>query len=180
MITLALEFKDGSGGYSQSPLNYKQVARQGNFAIYQRFYVDGHPKDFEVIKIKVLPKGTSQKFPNGNVKVTEDDEEKYPTTSSWGKMGWTFGNLTAAQGKMETLLNNHEEDTEENDSVKTDVVVDGTTYFTIKQYSEQHNIPYVNANLLIKEMLEKGSVKFVGEKHLNAKGKASKIYTKTT
>jgi hypothetical protein len=174
MIILPLEFKDGSGGYSAAPLTYKQVARKGNIAVYQRFYDDGKPKDFETIVVKILPKGTKI-FD----KITEDDEEKYPGTATWGRLAWSFGNQSAAVSKMEEMVKG---DTfgEKEKVPELDVVVDGVKYFTVTQFATNNNVPYINAANMIKELLEKGSVKLIGEKHLNPKGKASKIYTKTS
>jgi hypothetical protein len=176
MITLPLEFKDGSGGYSQAPgpLNYKQVARKDNIAVYQRFYIDGRPKDFETVVIKVVPKGTVIfKAPP-----SLDDEERYPSTGQWGKLGFSYRNQDAATEKMETLLaSGNFEETSEEEQAEMNVVVDGIGYFTVKQYAENNKLTYIDASVEIKKKVEGGSIKFVGEKRLNPKGKASKIFS---
>jgi len=174
MKTLPTEFVSGEGGYSAAPLTYKQVVREGLLAIYQRFYEDGKPKDFEVVKLRVIPAGTAIFGQPPSI----EDEERYAVTSSWGKCGWSFSHLIPAQNKFIDLKNDLVNDAE-NEAASTDVEVDGVKYFTVGQYATNHNMPYVNANLIIKELITKGSVKFIGEKRLNAKGKSSRIYSTT-
>jgi hypothetical protein len=182
MKTLPLEFKDGTGGYSAAPLNYKQVKREGQYAIYQRFYADGRPKDFEVIHIKVLPKG-HRIFQ----KVLDDDEEMYPSTSSWGRWGWSCGTLSHATLKMTAVMKGKidvvidpDADTAESEPVEdalAGIEVTGDTYFTIAQFGEKHSLSYVDARLKVLELIEKNQAKLVGEKRLHAKGKPSKVYS---
>lgn len=172
MITLPTEFVDGSNGFSQAPgpLTYKQIKREGNVAVYQRFYVDGRPKDFETIIIKVHPKGKVV-----YQKMYEDDTEYYPTASVWGKTGWSYGNLKAAEKKMTEVLNGISDEDPENADFTGEV--DGVKYFTVAQFAEKNHLSYVDARLTIVENMKNSKVECVGEKRLNAKGKKSKIYT---
>ena len=172
MITLPKEFVDGSNGYSQSPgpLTYKQVVREGNVAIYQRFYVDGRPKDFETIIIKVHPKGKVV-----YQKTYEDDTEYYPSASVWGKSGWSYGNLKGAENKMLAILSGQSDEAPESAEFGGDV--DGVKYFTIAQFSEHRNLSYVDGRLSLLKLVDEHKIECVGEKRLHAKGKKSKIYT---
>lgn len=181
MKTLPIEFKDGSGGYSAAPLTYKQVRREGHIAIYQRFYADGRPKDYELIIIKVLPKG-HRIFQ----KVLEDDEEQYPSTSAWGKRGWSCS-LHSAMTRMKSLLegkidvaaspDDNLEVEPEVENPLADVEVNGDTYFTVNQFGEKNGLSYVDARLKVLELISQNKVKLVGEKRLHAKGKPSKVYS---
>lgn len=168
MKTLPLQFKSGEGGYSASPLTYNQIIRNEDYAIYQRLDENGKTKDFEVIAIRIIPAGTAI----FGQPPTIEDEEKYAVTSSWGRCGWTFKNLGSAQNKYNELISQSVKE----DVTETNVDVDGVKYFTVGQYATNNNIPYVNANIIVKELLAKGTIKFIGEKRLNAKGKASKIF----
>ena len=81
-----------------SRFQYVQVERRENVALYtQTHKASGHVR-YEVIKIKIQAEHT---WPNG---VTTPEKEAYPGSGSWGRDGWTFFALTAAQQKMGELL----------------------------------------------------------------------------
>ena len=177
MITLETEFTSGSGGFIP-PLKYKQLQRNGIYAMYQRFNPDGVVKDIEVIVINTVPKGTIQKFPGGVVKVTEDDAEHYATTSFWGKKGWSFHGINAIQGataKLNELVNEPNKTPTIGGALTIPVVE-----FTTKELSELNKIDYASAVIFIKEQLGSGAIKFVREERRNVKGKASKVFSKTS
>jgi hypothetical protein len=102
MKTLQTEFISGDGGFSANPLTYKQLARNQNYAIYERSR-DGEVKDYEVFKIRILPKG-HKIF----AKILEDDEEQYPSTGQFGVSAWSFGGkfgLERAMNRYKSLNN---------------------------------------------------------------------------
>jgi hypothetical protein len=105
MIILETSFESGAGGYSQSPLKYVQVVRNEKFAVYQRFYNDDRPKDFEVFRITILKEGTKV----FNNTITEDTEQ-YPSNERFGKTAWTFDTLELAMARYNKLI---AEDTEQ-------------------------------------------------------------------
>lgn len=181
MISLETTFISGDGGYSQSPgpLTYKQVARTDSVAVYQRFYADGRPKDFEVFRIRVTPKGTEQKFPNGVVKVVEDDTEHYPSTGQFGKIAWSFGNEIAAMRRFEQLCKQVDAAEEEDESTPVKAIIVPVGEFTVGEFAEKNNMSYAQACLLVKA---DKNIQFVREERRNARGKASKLYAavKTT
>ena len=123
MITLSTTFTSGVGGFSAEPLTYTQVAREGNIAVFQRTTIHGRVKDFEVIDIKIVPKGTSI----FNAPPSLDDEERYPSTGQWGTHGFSFYNKGAALAKMKELLGDVKEKVAEID-------VTNIKFFTIKRY----------------------------------------------
>jgi len=179
MIKLETEFVSGAGGFTQAPgpLTYKQVIRSDTAAVYQRFYADGEPKDFETFYIRVEPKGKINKFPNGTTTTLEDDTENYPSTGQFGRVAWSFGNKGAAINKYEEICKQVVDDAEEeaNPSVKKEFTIP-VGEFTIKNFAEKNSVNYIKATLWMKEAITNGSVKCIGEKHLHARGKASKIF----
>ena len=185
MIILEKEFVSGEGGYSASPgpLTYKQVAREGKFAIYQRFYVDGSPKDFEVVVIRTIPKGTVSTFPAPKgqtekiIKISESDEEHYAVTSSWGRCGWSYHGKNALNGakqKFAELCKDFKmEESGETEPVAAIIIPEGR--WTTKEFGEKNGIDYAEAVKWIKENLD---IKIValGEERRNVKGPMSKVF----
>jgi len=188
MIKLETTFVSGEGGFSTSPgpLTYKQLARTDSVAVYQRFYADGRPKDFETFIIKVDPKGKEQKFPGGVVKVVEDDTEKYPSASQFGRIAWSFHNEGAAMDRFERLCKQADvaeaEENEPSEPAKAITVPIGE--FSTKELAEANGIEYPVAFLWIKTALGETppKIQFLREERRAAKGKPSKIYAavKTT
>ena len=178
MITLETNFVSGDGGFASDPLTYRQLKRTAKVALYERSR-DGKVKDYEVFIIKIEPKGKISKFPNGVVKVAEDDKEKYPSTGQFGFVAWSFGGLSAAEQRFEKLdkEENLPEDEEES-SVKEIVIPLGE--FTIGEMATKNEVPYSQAFLFIKAGVEKNEIKFLREERRAAKGKPSKIYAKTS
>lgn len=185
MITLETEFKSGEGGFSTDPLTYKQIKRNGNLALYERSR-EGKAYDYELILITVVPKGTVQKFPNGVIKVIEDDTEHYPSTGAFGKKAWALGfNRESAEKYFEERLAKRDfiatdepaietEIAEEETPVPVSVKVDGE--FSTKEYAEKNKMDYPTAYLTIKAGLANGTIKFVREERRNTKGKATRLF----
>jgi hypothetical protein len=97
MKQLATEFKDGTGGFIPQ-LDYKQLKRVGNLAIYSRSR-HGKVFDYEVIRIIVVKAGT-QVF----AQVREEDEESYPGCAMFGRRAWSCANLSRAMSKFHEQL----------------------------------------------------------------------------
>ena len=91
MQILERELEDGR-------FKYVQVERQENVALYTQTHKASGTIRYEVIKIKIQPEHT---WPTG---VVTPEKEAYPGSGSWGRDGWTFFALTAAQQKMGELL----------------------------------------------------------------------------
>ena len=187
MKQLDTEFVSGIDGFSATPLTYKQIVRNANYAIYQRSR-DGVVKDYEVIKIRVLKQGT-QIFQN----IIEEDTEQYAVTSSWGRCGWSFGNLTAAQNKYIDLTNaqNAIEEVEGYDvnapvkrgrtaKVRAEVTYPTTDKWTVSDILTI-NLDYdrPTISLFLKKQIENNKVKLVGhaEKSDGQRGKPANIYS---
>ena len=182
MIKLEETFTSAAGGFAGEPLNYKQLIRSDKAAVYERSR-DGIVKDLEVIKIRIVPAGTVQKFPNGVTKTTTEDEEIYATTSLWGKIGFSFKNKQAAINKFNELNTAQAvKDEDETNEVETPTHTNTTfifpATFSIKDFAEKNNCEYITASLFVKEQIGNGSVKQIGEERRAAKGPMTKIYSK--
>ena len=171
MITLATDFVSGVDGFIP-PLTYKQIVRSNKVAVYQRFTKDGIFKDFETIVIRIIPKGTSI----FNQPPTEEDAEKYAVTSSWGKTGFSFKNLLAAQEKMKELeLKDIQEEKDETEIVFQ--IPNGL--FSTNELAQFNKVAYPEASLFLKEKLLNNSIRFVRSERRQAKGKETNLYEKT-
>jgi hypothetical protein len=129
MKTLETQFVSGDGGFGATPLTYNQVARDGNFAIYERSR-SGKVKDFEVINIRILKAGTKI-----FQQTVAEDTERYPGTSQFGSYAWSFTSLGAAQTKLAKLV-------AERDEVKVEKkkeVVDGDGF--MEALTAKMNLP---------------------------------------
>lgn len=195
MIKLETEFVSGVGGFSATPLTYKQVVRNDSFAVYERSYA-GRIKDYETIIIKVNPKG----FQIFDGKPLEDDTEVYPSTGQFGFKAWSYGNKGAAIHRFIELTNESvkpEDDGNEvepvGDAPVTDAVVTGhrgrkpkerhelqipVGEFSIKEMNELNQSEYQDSLFFINEQITKGTIKYLRDERRNAKGKPSRIFAK--
>jgi len=171
MIKLETTFVSGEGGYSADPLTYTQLARTETTAIYERSR-NGKRFDYEVFRIRILPKGTKIfKI------ITEDDQEKYPGTSQFGLIAWSFNHRTHAMKRYEKLTKEAEDKANGVEEEEKALVIP-VKEFTIGEFAEQNGMAYANAFIFIKGAVEAGSVKFIKEERRSIRGKASKIYAK--
>ena len=169
MIFLKKQFSSGAGGFSQEPLTYTLITRNNIAAVYERSR-NGKIRDYEVFKIKVIPKGTVI----FNSVPSSDDEERYPSTGDFGKIAWSFHGQCAKDAAIKKF---HEisELKEKNPKIKTWQIPDKD--FTINDVAALNNSNYISASNFVKENLNK-TLAFAYEKRLNVKGKASKFYKK--
>ncbi len=160
MIKLETDLVKGSGGIR---LQYKQLERKGDVALYQRFKLDGKPFDYEVIIIKT-------KFDPE----LGDEKEEYAPSSSWGRLGWSHVSLEAAKKRFEKTCQ------KQDPNYKEPVIEFVLPFkeFSTKELAEHNHVTYVDAVKFIKLGLEGGSVKFVREERRNVRGKATKLYSK--
>jgi len=198
MKTLETTFVSAAGGFANEPLTYTQITRTQKFAVYQRER-DGVIKDYEVFEIKIDPKGKVQKFPNGSIKVVEDDTEKYASTNQFGRIAWSFKNRGGALHRFNELCNPqlaaailvNEEDTdpvEQTAPVATGrrgrakgerpLLVVGEGEFSCKELAAANNVEYPVAVVFIREAIEAGTLKFVRSERRQAKGKETNLYSK--
>jgi hypothetical protein len=152
------------------------VNRNPKVAIYKRTVKSsGQVEGYEVFKVNYEEKGKVYKFPNGTTRTLEDDKEKYPASSQFGMSAWSTMTYERACQIFDRLTAEAAE--KANPSVKAAIVIpDGE--FTVGELAEKNKIDYAPAFLFIKAALVEGSVKFLREEKRNARGKASKIYTK--
>jgi len=183
MIKLEETFTSAAGGFGNEPLTYTQIIRSDKAAVYERSR-DGIIKDYEAIKIRIVPAGTIQKFPNGVTKTTAEDEEIYATTSLWGKIGFSFLNKTAAINKFNELnATQAVKDDEETIEVETPTHSNTTFIFPIgkfstKELAEANSCEYITASMFIKQAVNGGSIKSAGSERRQAKGKMTNLFEK--
>lgn len=184
MILLEKEFVSGEAGFSANPRRYTQVKRNESAAIYAVSVANsGHLTGYEVFKIKVDPKG-KQIF----AKVVEDDTEKYPSTSDFGRSAWFVINMERANEYFDQITQKAIEVSEEtvNDESPEVIRTDykgptfnfPTTEFSVNDLAEFNKAQYPQAYLFVKDALAKGSIKYVRDERRAAKGKPTKIYVK--
>lgn len=166
MKTLEKVFISGVGGFSSNPLTYTQIVRKGQYAVYERA-VDGKIKDWEVIYIKVVPKGT-----NIFGTISTEDVEFYPSTGGWGKHGFSFHGKYGKESAIEKFERLIKEKPLE--MAQKDILIP-LKEFTTTDLAHFNNINYTNAAKFIKEQINLGQIKFLREQK-NVKGKPSKIY----
>jgi hypothetical protein len=70
---------------------YTQVEREGDIAIYRQTHKAGAVDRYEVVRIRVEKEHV---WPNGDI---SPERETYPGSNAWGRYGWTFFTLDAAQ-----------------------------------------------------------------------------------
>jgi len=191
MIKLETEFVSSAGGFGSNPLAYKQLKRTDTVAIYERSHEDGRVLDFEVFIIKIDPKGKVSTFPNGTIKILEDDTEHYPTICQWGHIAWSSPTLEEALKRFENIVNpitvfvsqpkhikppTKKENHNMHTNNETISIPDGE--FSTKELMAANSTTYPNAVVLIKVAIAKGTIKFVREERRSIKGPLTKLYVK--
>lgn len=78
----------------------KESTKNGNVYIYRRDRMDGKLHMYEVIVPKFMKAGT-EIFGA----VYDEDQERYPGSSSWGRNGWDFPRRELAEKKFEQIVN---------------------------------------------------------------------------
>lgn len=76
---------------------YTQVSRDGDIAIYRQKHKEGSAERFEVI---VVQHHEEDSLPSGRV---QEAGEYYPSSSQWGRAGWTHFTLAQAQAQASAL-----------------------------------------------------------------------------
>jgi hypothetical protein len=97
MKTLELSFTanvDKTGS-----MQFNQVKRDGNVALYERKYPDGRTHSFEVFEVKTIKAGA--KLPNGEV--VAEDYERYPGSAAFGKSAYSVNSQERADVRFEQL-----------------------------------------------------------------------------
>lgn len=186
MIELEKQFVSGAGGLSTAPRLYTQVKRTAKVAMYHRtIESNGKHEGYEVFMVDVIPKGKVSEFPDavnkagktieGVKKISEDDEEHYPSCGQFGIIAWFVITPERADQLFDEL--NAEVEAKLNPAPEKLILVPDTE-FTIGEFAKTNAIDYPHAFLFIKEAVANNSVKFVREERRAARGKPSKIYVK--
>lgn len=135
---------------------FRQMRKSDGVAMYQRIYLDGRIKGYEVFIIKTIKAGTA--LPGG--KSVAEDYEQYPGAAQWGKTAWSPGSEAAADEKFDALVKRLRSDVgqpkrrgRKATAATTFVVPSGQ--FTMKMLIEQTGMTqpvlYIRLQKLIKE-----------------------------
>jgi hypothetical protein len=102
--------------FADRTFQYEQIAREGMVAIYTQTHTASGAVRYETVRLHIQAAHT---WPNGQ---TTPEKEAYPASTAWGRQGWTFFELGAAQAHMQTLLTQEvdEGDTTTPDEVETE------------------------------------------------------------
>ena len=84
--------------FADRTFQYDQIAREGMVAIYTQTHTASGVVRYETVRLHIQAAHT---WPNGQ---TTPEKEAYPSSAAWGRRGWTFFALSAAQAHMQTLL----------------------------------------------------------------------------
>lgn len=87
--------------FDKNNFHHRQIHRDGQFAIYERYWIpsEGEHKHWEVIKIL---KQNARTFPNGT---HYPEQEAYPSDNTWGTYGFTCTSKEAAYKRLESMMN---------------------------------------------------------------------------
>lgn len=85
--------------FKKNNFHHKQIHREGNLAVYERYWTPSEEphKHYEVIKIQHKKERT---FPNGT---TYPECEAYPSDAHWGTYGFTCLTKDQAYNRLERL-----------------------------------------------------------------------------
>jgi hypothetical protein len=84
--------------FTERGFQYTQLAREGMVAIYTQTHTASGTIRYETVRLHIQAEHT---WPNGT---TTPEKEAYPSSTSWGRRGWTFFTVAEAQPQMQALL----------------------------------------------------------------------------
>lgn len=148
---------------------FTQLSRIGNVAVYRRNKVDnGKCFGWETIVIKTVKAGTV--YAEG-ADPTESDTESYPGGKSFGRLGWHYPSLGAANFKLEELTK---------EEVKPETVggyLVPAIEFTFGEFASANKLPIDKGTAtIIQNLLRDKSLKLVRTEVRN--GKSAQIFGK--
>jgi len=91
VVPIALTFR-------KDDFDYKQIAREGELAIYEQRWYDSESVAYEVVYIYVRPAGI-----NPWTQEWHPAQEAYPGNSEWGQSAWTYTDLDRAYAAFREL-----------------------------------------------------------------------------
>lgn len=97
-------YKPLESDFQRGGFNYKQIAREGDVAVYEQTWRDGSEPSvcYEVIRIR---RHTGKEIKGQWV----DPSEFYPSATEWGKFGFTLTDKDAAFAKLRELASHDKE-----------------------------------------------------------------------
>ena len=89
--------------FEDRTFTYTQLSREGMIALYSQTHKASQHVRYEVIKLSVAKEHT---WPAGN---TTPEHEAYPSSSAWGRDGFTFFTRDAAETHMRRWVTDRQE-----------------------------------------------------------------------
>lgn len=77
---------------------FRLLKREGMVALFEKKAPWTERRFYEVILVQTH---AETQFPNG---ITSPARESMPASEQWGKAGWSYSSLEAAQGRFDALL----------------------------------------------------------------------------
>lgn len=84
--------------FTRDNLDYKLIKRHGNVAAMYEVKHDGIVREYEVWKLRLY----KNDIPKYNIQAGDIHK---PSTSEWGRFGWTFVFIESAEKKFDRLIN---------------------------------------------------------------------------
>ena len=97
-----MNYKPLSNDFRKFGFNFKQVFREGDYAIYEQTRAETKQINWETIRIR-----RHNGFIIGGVSI--EPSEVYPSNEKWGDDGFTHTTLKSAQAKIEVMKNYKEQ-----------------------------------------------------------------------
>lgn len=89
--------------FTKKGFEHSQIWRRGNVAVYARKATTGTVTHYETIRIRADKGGKIASSDGSGKEYTIEAGERYPSSESWGILGWTFTDRNAAVAKAESL-----------------------------------------------------------------------------
>ncbi len=149
MIQLREQFVSGAGGFTgKDRLTYTQLKRNEKAAVYERSR-DGKPYDYEAFLIKIKKAGV-YKLPKGKTQTLVEDTEQYPSSSQFGFVAWSYGNVGMAMHRFHELTHGKVNEIIDETGAAKDVDDDVEDGVAPEVKSDSVVEPPVNASPIIK------------------------------
>jgi hypothetical protein len=95
------EIKPLDTQFTLKGVEYTQLARNGEVAVYRRQKLPKGWVDFEVVRIRSQKSGTVER---DGAEVKREAKELYPNDNQWGDRGWTFQTEESGMRKYRLVL----------------------------------------------------------------------------
>ncbi len=179
-----LEYTFVSNQDQMGNMNFKQVRREGDVAMYERSWPNGDFHSYEVFIVQSVKAGA--KLPNGaSVKETY---ERYPTKNAFGKTAYAIVAKVNADERFEELKEDVKYKKENpgtrrgrKSKATAEVIVPSGSFtmFDLTEKNFKNGWTKPRLYLKLQELIKDGTVKCIGDQpNVRRRGKPAKVYVK--